>query len=246
MNVAVILGGTGGICRYIAALIAEEKETDEVWVLTRSAERARSIFPSDSKIKIIETDFDEPDVLLSKALLDGEHNVKWLVNGIGVGLIADAADTPSSDAENMIRANCLIMTKVTPAIIPFMQRGAHIMNLASAASFCPQPHFSVYAASKAYALSYSRALGAELKNRGITVTAVCPGPVNTDFIGRAERDRKISQKKKRAMAHPKAVASHAYKYAKRGKPLCVYSLKMKLSALACKLLPTGLVMKFFG
>ena len=247
MDIAIAVGGTGGICRYLIEKIRESGEVGEIWLLTRSAERAGTVFPDSGKgfIRVIECDFSRPYELLSEMLGDGEYEVKWLLNGAGVGLIADVRDTPCADTENMIRVNCTLPSAVVSAVLPYMKSGAHIVNFASAAAFCPQPHFSVYAATKAYILSYSRALGRELKREKISVTAVCPGPVDTEFISKIERDRKINPKKKRAMADPRAVANHAYKCAKKGRAVAVYSIKMKLAHIACKMLPTSLVMKFF-
>lgn len=78
--------------------------------------------------------------------------------------------------------------------LPYMKMGSRIINMASAAAFCPQPSFAVYAASKACVLSFSRALGQELREKSIYVTAVCPGPVETEFFGGERRIKKSPQK----------------------------------------------------
>ena len=80
---------------------------------------------------------------------------------------------------------------MTGICLPYLSKGSRIVNLASAASFCAQPGFCVYAASKAYVLRFSQGLAAELKKRGILVTAVCPGPVRTEFFDRV-RGRRVS------------------------------------------------------
>ena len=87
----------------------------------------------------------------------------------------------------MIRLNCEALTNLTHRVIPFMRRGSRIIQLASSAAFVPQPDFAVYAASKAYVLSFSRAIGKELSDQGIYVTAVCPGPVRTPFFDIAKK-----------------------------------------------------------
>lgn len=82
----------------------------------------------------------------------------------------------------MVQVNCTALTAVTTMVLPFMPQNSRILQFASSAAFLPQPGFAVYAASKAYVLSYSRALNRELKGRKIFVTAICPGPVRTEFL----------------------------------------------------------------
>ena len=82
----------------------------------------------------------------------------------------------------MVDVNCRSLTRMTLLCLPFLRAGSRIVNLASASAFCPQPYFSVYAATKSYVLSFSRSLGEELRKKGIVVTAVCPGPVDTEFF----------------------------------------------------------------
>jgi short-subunit dehydrogenase len=85
--------------------------------------------------------------------------------------------------------NVLALTKLTRALIPQMisrKRGA-ILNVSSSAGFLPIPELNVYAATKAYVTSFSEALRAELRGSGVTVTALCPGPVRTEFQQLAQR-----------------------------------------------------------
>lgn len=82
----------------------------------------------------------------------------------------------------MVDVNCRALTAVTRLVLPYMSENSRILQFASAAAFLPQPRFAVYAATKSFVLSYSRALAMELKSRQIYVTAVCPGPVKTEFF----------------------------------------------------------------
>ena len=82
----------------------------------------------------------------------------------------------------MVRLNCEALTNMTLLCMPYLSQGSRILQIASAAAFAPQPQFAVYAATKSYVLSFSRALGAEWKKKGIYVTAVCPGPVDLSLI----------------------------------------------------------------
>ena len=106
-----------------------------------------------------------------------------------------------------------------------MGRGSRIVNLASAAAFCPQPSFAVYAATKSYVLSFSRALRAELSGRGILVTAVCPGPVDTEFFDVSGRTD--NPWKKWTRADPSKVVHRALKDRRAGKERAITGLPMK-------------------
>ena len=106
----------------------------------------------------------------------------------------------------------------------------------------PQPYFAVYAASKAYVISLSRAIGYELKKNKISVTAVCPGPVNTSFFSSLEN---VKEYKKKYLITPQRVAIGSLKAAKKRKKIYTPTLSMKLVHLASKLLPTSLALKFY-
>ena len=110
-----------------------------------------------------------------------------------------------------------------------MRKGSKIIQFSSGAAFVPQAAFAVYAASKAYVYSLSQALKQELKGRGITVTAVCPGPVNTPFLahayGTAFHLRGI---KRLTMMETERVVSKAIVDCKRGKSVSVYGLLIKI------------------
>ena len=121
-----------------------------------------------------------------------------------------------------------------------MGKGSHIILHCSGAAFLPQPEFASYAASKSYVLSFSRALRQEVKKEGISVTAVCPGPVNTEFFEAAGSE--IAPAKKRFLVESKDVVRKAMKDAKSGKELSVYGMSMKLVHLAGKMLPTRVVL----
>ena len=123
-----------------------------------------------------------------------------------------------------------------------MQEGAHILTLASAAAYLPQPGFAVYAATKAYVLHFSRALREELKPRKISVTAVCPGPVKTEFFTRAESGgNKMAVGKERFMTDSPAVVRLAVKAAKKNRAAVTPTASMKLARLGAKLLPHSLL-----
>lgn len=122
---------------------------------------------------------------LQRELDRRQADVRMLVNAAGYGKIGNVSDIDLKEQCGMVDLNCTALTRMTGICLPYLSKGSRIVNLASAASFCAQPGFCVYAASKAYVLRFSQGLAAELKKRGILVTAVCPGPVRTEFFDRA-------------------------------------------------------------
>lgn len=135
--------------------------------------------------------------------------------------------------------NCTALTRMTGICLPYLSKGSRIVNLASAASFCAQPGFCVYAASKAYVLRFSQGLAAELKKRGILVTAVCPGPVRTEFFDRA--GALAASEKEALCAEPEAVVTQALTDSVRGRSVSVYGAAMKGSRILSKILPDRLL-----
>ena len=91
----------------------------------------------------------------------------------------------------MIELNCTALSRMTYMVLPYMEKGAHIFQFASSAAFCPQPGFSIYAATKAYVLSFTMALRQEVAARGIKVTTICPGPVKTEFFETAYQHQEM-------------------------------------------------------
>ena len=138
---------------------------------------------------------------------------------------------------DMVELNCKALTAVTYMAIPHMVRNGRIIQLASAAAFGPQAHFAVYAATKSYVLSFSRALQEELIPREIYVTAVCPGPVDTPFFDIAEKTGSTLAIKKYTMVEAERVVDRALKDSYQKRTLSVCSIPIQAFAVATKLLP---------
>jgi len=125
------------------------------------------------------------------AWLPGQNlRVDFLVNNAGLG---DHGEFLTSDWDRvrvMLDTNISALTHLTHLLLPSMTNGgrAAILNVSSVASFFPLPNLAVYAATKAYVTSLSEALAIELRPHGITVTALCPGPVPTEFTAVARRE----------------------------------------------------------
>ena len=114
--------------------------------------------------------------------------VEVLVNNAGFGHQADFARSPRERMVEMVRVNVEAVVDLTSRFIgPMVERGrGSVINIASLGAFQPLPGSAVYGASKAFVLSFSEAIRTELRGSGVTVTAVCPGPVRTEFMATAE------------------------------------------------------------
>ena len=142
----------------------------------------------------------------------------------------------------MVDVNCRALTAVTRLVLPYMSENSRILQFASAAAFLPQPRFAVYAATKSFVLSYSRALALELKSRQIYVTAACPGPLKTEFFDIAETTGEIPLYKRLVMANPKKVVKKALRDSMMGKRVSVYGPLMKVFVLLVKVFPHDFIL----
>ena len=132
---------------------------------------------------------DAPATLVDRLGEAGE-TVDILVNNAGFGVQGPLLDHGPEAAEGMVGVNVAALTSLTRRLLPgMMERGiGGVLNVASIAAFAPSPRFAVYAATKAYVLSFTEAVHAEMRATGVHVTCLCPGPVETSFGERAGMD----------------------------------------------------------
>ncbi len=248
MNVAIITGASSGMGREAAKQI-DKIYTDglsEIWLIARREDKLKRLASElTHKVRILPLDLTEERDLqeLDLSLNLMNPDVKILVNASGYGMVGPFKSSRCSEQTGMIRLNCESLTRVTHMVLKYMQRGARIVQFASAAAFVPQTDFSVYAATKAYVLSFSRSLNEELKKHGISVTAVCPGPVNTEFFDVAEQHNANFNFKKYFMSKADKVVRKALVDAYHRKSVSVYSLAMNGFRLLMKIFPHELVLR---
>lgn len=171
-----------------------------------------------------------------------EFAVDLLINNAGHGDLGTFETSEWPRIQSMLRVNMEALTALTHALLPGMiqrKRGA-ILNVASTAGFLPLPTFAVYAATKAYVCSFSEALAIELRHYGITVTALCPGPVATEFgdvASRANSNRKFGPVKS-LYVPAEQVVREALDGLRRGKPRVIPGLQVRVGALLLEFIPT--------
>ncbi|HIQ95920.1 MAG TPA: SDR family NAD(P)-dependent oxidoreductase [Candidatus Limivivens merdigallinarum] len=244
-EIAVVTGASSGLGReFVRELGAFYPSIQEVWCIGRNIRRLKCLGNTEKRrIKILPLDLTKESDLktLSQAfkeeLSGGKGAIRLLVNAAGSGYYGPFAKDSLNRHQETIRINCEALTGVTYLSLPYLRRGSRILQLASAAAFFPQPDFAVYAASKAYVLSFSRALSLELKAKGISVTAVCPGPVDTPFLKRSRAGKNVPSYKKRTAANPKAVARLALFHSLKGRNLSLYGGSIHALYLGTQLLP---------
>ncbi len=248
MNIAIVTGASSGMGREFVFQIANRyPKLDEIWVIARRKDRLLNLTKKvPVNLRIFDMDLSDEKELkeLECVLSDEKPNVRMLVNSAGFGFLADFTEEKWDTWGGMIDLNCKSLSRVTYMVLPYMKKGARIINLASSAAFVPQPGFNVYAAGKAYVLSFSRALHAELKKRQITVTAVCPGPVRTDFFKVADPNHSTRFFKKLIIAEPRNVVFKALDDARLNKDISVYGNTMKIFCILCKVFPHRLFIDF--
>ena len=244
MKIALISGASSGIGRAITKEL-DCKELDELWLIaTRNELLVQLASELNTKTRLFALDLTaETSIeIIKNALEESLPTVSYLICSAGVGYNGTFDAISDENISAMIGLNCLALTRLTKYAMPYLSQGSRVIEIASGAGFAPQPGFSVYSATKSYVISLSRALNYELKGRKISVTAVCPGPVDTKFFSSLEN---VKDYKKKFLISPEKVAKKTISDADKGRPLSIPSFSMKMFHFASKILPTSLLLKFY-
>ncbi len=247
-KIAVITGASSGMGRDFVKMIGERERFDEIWAIARRLERLESLSEEcDMKIKPISLDLTDNSAFekYEKMLSEENVDVSLLVNCSGYGKFGRYDDIEMHDKMGMIDLNCKALVKITELTLPYMSSGAHIIELDSLSSFQPVPYIGVYGATKAFVLSYSRSLNRELRPRGISVCAVCPGWVRTEFFERAKTKNEKAVTYYSHIWESADVVRTAIRDAYRGKDVSIHGFSVKAQVLLTKLLPHSLVMSIW-
>lgn len=244
MKISIISGASSGIGKEIA-LELDKLNLDEMWIIALDEEGLvdlSSKLTTKARIFALNLMDNASFDIIKNALSETKPEVEYLVCCAGIGYNGNFDKITEKNISFMINLNCLALTLLTKCVDPYIVDSGRIIEIASGSGFAPQPGFAVYAATKAYVISFSRALKRELRHRKIAVTAVCPGPVDTAFFASLEG---VKEYKKKFVITPEKVAKKAVKASRKRKSLCVPSISMKLFHLASKILPTSLLLKFY-
>lgn len=250
MNIIVITGASSGMgLEFALQLDGIFNSIDEIWLIARRKEKLLEVAQyMEHTTRVLDMDLtNSAHMQRFRKLLSTEKPViRMLVNSAGYGIMGDFSEGKCEELLGMIDVNCRALTEMTHMCIPYMRKNSRIIQLASSAAFLPQPDFAVYAATKSYVDSFSRALARELAPRKIYVTAVCPGPVDTPFFDIAEKSGSTLGVKKLVTAKADQVVRQAIADSYRKKEHSVYSRVIKGFELLTKAVPHSAILKIMS
>ncbi len=245
MNIAIVTGAGSGMGKDFAKLLDSQK-LDEVWAVALHEDGLVDLENQmQTKVKKFALDLSKQKNIdvIAKTLEAERPRVDWLVNCAGFGKFNSWRNIKTETSLNMIDLNCKAMVSITDACVPFMRRGSRIVDFSSVAGFQPVPYGNIYAATKAFVLSYARSLSYELSGRGISVTCVCPYWTKTNFFDRAVDETNKVVKKYIVMYDSVKVVKKAFKDSMKRKRLSIYGFVSNIQVFMTKLLPASLVCK---
>lgn len=248
MRTAIITGASSGLGReFVRQLEDVFPDVECYWLIARRRERLAEMAGelSHKNVECLALDLCDPMsfVALQEKLASDHQQVQVLINNAGCGYLGEVGQTETSLQTRMVDLNLRALTAITSMCIPYMEAGSRIINVSSIASFCPTPRMTVYSATKAYVSAFTLGLSEELKKKGVTVTAVCPGPMETEFldVGR------ISGNSRTFAMLPYCdqvrVAGGTLRAAKAGRTIYTPRLFYKTYRLLAKVTPAKLMMK---
>ena len=242
-NYVLITGASSGIGYELAKLF--NRDGYNLILVARNSERLKiaieklSYDGKENEIITLNIDLSKENQVdkLIKYINDNKIEISTLVNNAGIGSFGDFSEINWDIEETLIDINIKALTKLTKIFLPKMIEKRHggILNVASTAAFTSGPRMATYYASKAYVLNLTEAIYEEVKNHGVKVSCLCPGPVRTSFQSKAGINK--SEKAKKYLMNADIVAQIGYDEFKKGKVIIVPGLKNKILIKANKLLP---------
>ena len=249
MKIAIVTGASSGMGREFVRQLADFVTVDEVWAIARRTDALEQLsaecpFP----VRPISLDLCESASFDTFAALLAQEkpDVKLLVNAAGFGKFGCFDKVNLVDECKMIELNCTALVKMTRLTLPYMHEGSHILQLDSLSAFQPVPYITTYGATKAFVLSYSRAMNRELKGRGVRCMAMNPGWVKTEFFNHACQTNDSEVQYFNRLYEAKDVVSTGLKDLYRTKKdVSIHGLPVKAQVLLVKLVPHSMVMNIW-
>lgn len=245
MKIAVITGASSGMGKEFVLQLAAYEKVDEIWAIARRKDaleqlKAQSTLPVRPVVLDLcqNASFEEYAAMLQKE----QPEVKVLVNAAGFGKFGYSENIPLSDEQQMIDLNCKALLTMTRLTLPYLSAGSRILQLDSLSAFQPVPYITTYGATKAFVLSYSRAMNQELKKKGIRMMAMNPGWVRTEFFDHAMQTGNEVQYFNRLYTAQYVVSTGLHDLYRTKKDVSVPGLAVRNQARLVKFLPHRLVM----
>ena len=251
-KIGIVTGASSGMGAEFALQIARQKTCDELWLIARRKEKLDALCEKIASQNGVVPHAVAMDIrgregverlarLLEKEKEAGDFTVGILVNNAGFGTYGPFSETDVMRELDMIDLNCTALTGLCGVSLPYMKCGSLIINTASLASFSPLGNFAVYAATKAYVLSFTLALAAEVRHLGIRVCALCPGSVSTEFASVASNGARSEVLDGIASD---TVVAHCLKRAEKGKKIVLMRWRWKFFAAASRWLGRYAIARF--
>ena len=246
--VAIITGASAGLgAEFTRQIAAQFPEIDTFWLIARRIGKLEDLAHALPGKQVVCLGLDLCDAKsfrqLADYLAEQRPSVGLLVNSAGCGTLGNLGEVSNESQARMCDLNIRALTLTTNCVVPYMARGGHIINVSSIAAFCPNPRMTVYSASKAYVSAFTGGLADELRPRGISVTAVCPGPMQTEFLDAAGITGKSKTFQTLPYCDPEQVVAGALRAAKRGRTFYTPKSFYKFYRFIAKILPMKWMIK---
>jgi uncharacterized protein len=249
-RVTLITGASAGIGTELARVFASKGH--RLALVARRADRLRAlageIAAAGSAMPIvIACDLEQPGASdeIAAALAAEGVEVEYVVNNAGFGLFGRAVELDRAAQLGIVDLNIRALTDLSLRFSDqLIRHRGGILNVASIASFLPGPGMAVYYASKAYVLSFSEALRGELASRGVRVTALCPGPVPSEFQARAGFEPGFDSTI--LNVSPADVAKAGYRGLMANKRIVLPGIGIKMLPFLLRLFPRGFILAAVG
>lgn len=249
MKTAIITGASSGLGRELVRQIESVfPEIECCWLIARRENRLAALAQAlpDRQVVCLPLDLCDPMsfMTLREKLAADQPEVSLLINNAGCGYLGNIGESETSTQTRMVDLNVRALTAVTNLVVPYMGSGGRILNVSSIAAFCPTPRMTVYSAGKAYVSAYTVGAAEELRSKGITVTAVCPAPMKTEFLDVGNIAGNSRMFERLPYCDQVQVAGGALRAARAGRTIYTPRLFYKVYRALAKVTPVKLMVKF--
>ena len=249
MNIAIVTGASSGMGREFVRQLSDWVRVDEIWAIARRADALEEL-KKETAVPVRPVSLDllkEESFETLQAMLETEKpTISLLVNAAGFGKFGAYHKVSVADDCRMIDLNCKALVVMTRLGSPYMGPGSHILQLDSLSAFQPVPYITTYGATKAFVLSYTRAMIRELKGSGIRMMAMNPGWVKTEFFDHAMQTNTGEVQYFNILYEARDVVATGLKDLYRSKKdYSVHGLPVRNQVRAVKLVPHSIVMNIW-
>ena len=249
MNIAIVTGASSGMGREFVRQLSEYVSVDEIWAIARRQDALEELKKETAvPVRPVVLDLlkEESFQTLGAMLTEEKPNIKLLVNAAGFGKFGAYHKVSLTDESRMIDLNCKALVLMTRLCIPYMGKNSHILQLDSLSAFQPVPYITTYGATKAFVLSYTRAMNQELKGTGIRMMSMNPGWVKTEFFDHAMQTNAGEVQYFNILYEAKdVVATGLHDLYKTRKDYSIHGLPIRNQVRMVKIVPHSIVMKIW-